>query len=254
MPPTHEGDERNPVSDYLRSPDDSRASRLFAVNSHFSQPKVHAHHASMSHSITTSGAIRASNSGTRRGGSSTQPSESLPALSRDRTSRSSSGSMETPQTPGAGQNWIPITYLLDDDPDNGVLTVPGPLQCPFHFLRCFSRSLTIRNLFQHSLIHFRDKSPPLGVQCFFCNTNFQNSNGRDCWWQLIEHVVTHLEQGQSLANARPNAPLIRYLFCNKLIGDQDYKALIDECNGRNSTLSNNIYTTSNSSNGRRHQR
>ena len=162
-------------------------------------------------------------SGADRTQSSTNPSNDLPALIRHTSSRSSADSRESSDTIDP---LISEHMWLQEGPD-GVLGAPAPaiFQCPFNFLRCFRAFADFGQWFSHSLIHFRQETPPTRMKCCFCNEIFENPDGQGCWWQLLEHVELHHRQGANLADFPPNLPLIEWLRNRKLITDADYRFL-----------------------------
>lgn len=210
------------IQDYLRDFDDSRLARHIAAEySSLSRSPRDEAHAPKSLSISNMGTSMLQ-SGADRTQSSTNPSNDLPALIPT-SSRSSADSRKSSDTIDP---LISEHMWLQEGPD-GVLEAPEPaiLQCPFNFLLCFLTFADFGQWFSHSLTHFRPENPPTRMKCCFCDESFENPNGQECWWRLLEHVELHHRQGENLADFPPNISLIEYLRNRKLIPDADYRLL-----------------------------
>lgn len=210
------------IQDFLNDSDDSRLPRHIAAFSFRPRTLPEEPYSSRLLSISNTGTSMLLSSADRtRGG--TNPSHDLPALSRETSSRSSADSRQTPDTL---DQVIPDHMLLGQGAD-GVLEAPAPaiLQCPFNFLQCFLTFAAFGQWLSHSLMHFRQQTPPARIKCCFCPCQFDNPDGRVCWRQLLEHVELHHRQGETLAYVPPNLSLIEYLRNEALITDAEYRFL-----------------------------
>lgn len=188
------------------------------------QPKVPSTSRSLSLLVQTS-----IESSIEQGVESMMPSSSVPSLSDGSTSTSSSGSIEKGNMTGLGN------YNLEDD-GTGNLIVP-PLvfssssqfqsiyQCLFHTLNCEQRFDNFEEWKTHVLSHFRALPLPESARCQLCRHWFRDPRQGKAWDNMLEHVATrHFESGQTLQSSRFDFELMRYLYCSKIISEEQFKA------------------------------
>ena len=148
---------------------------------------------------------------------------SLPALTRTET-YSSSYSVSS----SIGQRVLPMR-ILDQHPQQPLSVPPPPgliiYECPFNFLHCLLTFGNFADWYTHSLTHFGYVGPPLVAECCFCESKFQNTNGRICWKSRMEHVDLHHKWGHRLSHARPAFGMIRYLWEKNIIDGPMYREL-----------------------------
>ena len=120
--------------------------------------------------------------------------------------------------------------LLEEN--NGVLErplthCPNPVyECAFWFLSCSFISLDKDEWKTHCLSHFQLESPPSSVHCPLCDFAYYNDDPRMAWDVRMEHIASeHTERGEMLKTSRPDFDLFQYLWCRRLIDDQDLKEL-----------------------------
>ena len=114
---------------------------------------------------------------------------------------------------------------------NGPLEIPSinprtQFECPFSFQFCLLIFTDFDEWFRHSLKHFYQAGPPTSSKCGFCDMQFRDTTGLECWKARMEHVALHHRVGARLAHARPDFELFRYLWSKKLIDPAEYKSLL----------------------------
>lgn len=166
------------------------------------------------------------------------------------TAASSSGAPESVSS-SQGRRWSDRhARLLVPDNSNALTPAHLPplrdtqryplvLQCPFDFLRC-TRQYPIENTdkwIEHSLSHFRVDGrrsrtalPPTSSQCCFCDKDFENADGLQCWIDRMRHVAWHHHAGYDMSQARLDFTLLRYLFENHIVDDIEYRDLMNSLN------------------------
>ena len=214
--------QRHPIQDYLADEEDSRLSRRLAGESTLVPLVIH-HTAGIqgpfSRSFGTSRLVADSQATTTMG--------SLAALT-DAPTMPSSESLSS----SIGARQLDHQRILSLEHDALVIAPPSRpqiLECPFDFLFCFLTFSNITDWFKHSLVHFQTPGgynigPPTHSECCFCDYEFQGSP-QQCWQDRMSHVAVHHELSHTLAHARPNFPLYRYLWENGLMSDVDYRQL-----------------------------
>ena len=145
--------------------------------------------------------------------------------------------------------------ILEQEP-GGALVVPPLrgqriLECPFNV--AFFCPLTFSNeedWLKHSLEHFCTKertkriiNPPTSNQCCFCDAKFHSSTPFKSWGERMHHVCLHHCLGHRLGHARPDFPLFRYLFDNRLISNADYRDLTGNNHNRTQRAAAALYPT-----------
>lgn len=162
------------------------------------------------------------------------------------TNASSSGAPESVSSSQGHRSIVRSARLLAPD-GNGTLWAtrlpafrdaqqdPPVLQCPFPFLHC-TRHYAMENMddwFEHSLSHFIRRVgrhtvpivPPTSTTCCFCEMVFEDPDGLACWMERMRHVAWHHHAGHSLAHARPDFKLFRFLWENRIIDNAEYREL-----------------------------
>lgn len=236
VPRRREGIDRTPLTDYDQNSQDPRTIQLAAAQSTIpgAIPRQPGYpYGRPPQSIRTS---------RLPAGSDFTDDGSLAGL----TSASSSGAPESVSS-SQGHRYVERNArLLAPDTEGTLWTTrlpalrdarldPPVLQCPFYFLHC-TKHYAMENMnewFKHSLSHFgrqedrRSPStlPPTSTLCCFCEKVFENTNGETCWWERMRHVAWHHHAGHSLAYARPDFKLFRYLYENKIIDNVEYREL-----------------------------
>ncbi|MCJ1277483.1 hypothetical protein MMC21_005296 [Puttea exsequens] len=111
---------------------------------------------------------------------------------------------------------------------------PGQLECPLQVLGCHAEfsNADYDDWRQHSFTHFFTASqkvvpPPTSNACPFCEVTFQNDDGYLSWDQMLQHIRLHHLDASGLEHGRPDLTLIRYLWQNRVIEDEDYQLLTD---------------------------
>lgn len=121
----------------------------------------------------------------------------------------------------------------------GALQVPPVrgtpvFECPFNFTHCLLTFTSFSEWFAHSLSHFGGFSPPPTNRCCFCDNIFEHPDGKKSWKARMEHVALHYQLGHRLAHARPDFEFYRYLWSNRLLDNETFKALVGDSAGRTS--------------------
>jgi hypothetical protein len=111
-----------------------------------------------------------------------------------------------------------------------VLEVPRPesslLECPFDRLSCKETFRSFDKWLDHSLVHFKQHSPPANNQCCFCPATFVASTGFVSWRARLIHVAkAHHMRGERLAISRCDTELFRYMWKIEAINIQEYGSL-----------------------------
>ncbi|KAL9123259.1 MAG: hypothetical protein Q9187_000167 [Circinaria calcarea] len=114
---------------------------------------------------------------------------------------------------------------------SGALVIPPinprtQFECPFSFQFCLLIFTDFDEWFRHSLKHFHQAGPPTFSKCGFCDMQFRDTTGLECWKARMDHVALHHQLGAKLAHARPDFELFRYLWNRKLIDPAEYKSLL----------------------------
>ncbi|KAL4910161.1 hypothetical protein BDW74DRAFT_144550 [Aspergillus multicolor] len=171
----------------------------------------------------------------------------VPSLSND-----SASSRSTPSCLSLRTMWasgIIGSGILEED-DTGALVLPpdhairrpvrspsppsSPLShqqqiyiCLFHILDCHDTFGDFEQWKTHVLSHFRTHEPPDTARCPLCPAErFTSTPHQRAWDLMLKHVdVAHYQQGQSLAGSRPDFELMRYLYNQRVISVDQFKAM-----------------------------
>ncbi|RDW90452.1 uncharacterized protein DSM5745_02227 [Aspergillus mulundensis] len=171
----------------------------------------------------------------------------VPSLSND-----SASSRSTPSCLSLRTMWasgIIGSGILEED-DTGALVLPpdhaiqrhvrspsppsSPLShqqqiyiCLFHILDCHDTFDDCEQWKTHVLSHFRTHEPPDTARCPLCPAErFTSTPHQRAWDLMLKHVdVAHYQQGQSLAGSRPDFELMRYLYNQRVISVDQFKAM-----------------------------
>ena len=110
------------------------------------------------------------------------------------------------------------------------------LECPFECLSCILtfHGNDLNDWIDHSLDHFavqhgpssRRVEPPKSNACPFCDWHQEYHDGREAWTERMIHVAKfHHQIGHTLAHARPDFALFRYLWEQGIIDNATYSEL-----------------------------
>ncbi|KAI9836902.1 MAG: hypothetical protein M1819_001067 [Sarea resinae] len=216
-----ESESRTLLEDYLADPSDQRLAGLivpFYSRSHFTSAPRRLTPSTTSSSLQISGYSHTLYSST--------DSQVVPVLTRE-SSTASTDSIDT-----AFADDIPGYPLLQEQA-GGVLEYHQPptstiLECPFRFLGCIDTFASFDDWHTHSLEHFGAHGPPAHNICCFCDFTFDADDGKRSWEARMHHVAdVHHRRGESLARARPDFALYRYLEEKGLMSAIQLRRLAD---------------------------
>ena len=124
-----------------------------------------------------------------------------------------------------GKRHLDSRLKLMDIITGGISVLPRArpvlLECPFNFLSCYERFESYASWHRHSLTHFSGVEPPHRNKCCFCDAKFSAGTGEESWQQRLEHVAMHHRLGHSLAHARIDFDLYKYLWGKQLVSTAD---------------------------------
>lgn len=135
-----------------------------------------------------------------------------------------------------------INMLETDSTGNLVASPPAPsapsadrfvYRCLFYILPCDHQSDNIETWKTHVLSHFRGTRLPPTAICQWCplefkqpNTSNLNAHAHQTWDAMLTHVAhDHFEKGHTLASARPNFELMKYMYNSKIITEDQLKTI-----------------------------
>lgn len=195
--------------------------------------------------------VHDSNSSTTASSSESMTSAiSVPSLSGGSQSSVSDNSSTASQT--LSKEMKPkvnvINILETDSTGNLVASPPAPsapsadqvvYRCLFYILPCDHQSDNIDTWKTHVLSHFRGTRLPPTAICQWCPLEFKqpsntstststsiNTNTHQTWNAMLTHVAhDHFEKGHTLASARPNFELMKYMYNSKIITEDQLKAI-----------------------------
>ncbi|RAK71558.1 uncharacterized protein BO72DRAFT_453581 [Aspergillus fijiensis CBS 313.89] len=159
----------------------------------------------------------------------------VPSLLNDTASHSASSSDMSLDTRWAS-NLAGHALLVDDG--TGALIVPArddshdrhyPYLCLFHILDCHIAFDNAHDWRTHVLSHFRTHAPPKTARCPLCTgqgAKFHDTADLGAWDAMLDHVDSvHYQEGQSLAGSRPDFELMQYLYGQRIISVDQFKAM-----------------------------
>jgi hypothetical protein len=159
---------------------------------------------------------------------STTATDAVPPLTRATSTGSSS--VSSAQTDQAS-SILGDGYILESQ--DGVLMLPSRYQadadllCPFQILDCEQVFADIISFKTHVFSHFRGHELPTAAACFLCDNKYSQRPEDDAafaWNTMLSHLVhEHFRQGQRLATVRTDFGLMRWMFCRRIINEQQYK-------------------------------
>jgi len=104
---------------------------------------------------------------------------------------------------------------------------PRPtFKCTFWFLNCHEVCANEDEWNTHCIVHFKGAKPPRSNTCPLCEAQFFDIDATESWKKRMTHLAEHMREGRSFALSRPEFPLFKYLWQQRIIGDVDYQELV----------------------------